>query len=147
TPLTEQRIDVTPPLGAQWPLGAGAAYEWRTPRFLEAGNFQERKLQPASWSQSLARLPRKFELLSVGPIVQTSPHAVQPGWVLPQPVFHYPGPGAVAGQSGASTAYIDCSGAQYQSDWDMITAIADNMREGEEADWIAQIHDEGASPI
>ncbi|ETE59744.1 hypothetical protein L345_14524, partial [Ophiophagus hannah] len=85
-------------LGALRQPGMGAAYEWRPPRSLEAGEFQEWRLQ-LSRSQLLAGLPKKFELLSVGPTVQTSPHVIQPGWVLLQPIFHFLGLGGTAVQS------------------------------------------------
>lgn len=44
-------------------------------------------------------------------------------------------------------AQIEHYGAQFQSDQDMISAIIDNMREGEAADWIAQFRDEGAPEL
>ncbi|KAG8124650.1 hypothetical protein E2320_019887 [Naja naja] len=40
-------------------------------------------------------------------------------------------------------SHLDYYGAQYQSDQEIITAIADNMMEGDTANWIAQLHDKG----
>lgn len=43
-------------------------------------------------------------------------------------------------------SHLDRYGDQYQSDRDMVSAIADNM-EGEAVDWITQLHNQGASEL
>ncbi|ETE63207.1 hypothetical protein L345_11033, partial [Ophiophagus hannah] len=50
-------------------------------------------------------------------------------------------------QTNFHPAHIDHYGAKYQLDQDMITAIADNVREGKAAGWIAELHDEGAPEL
>lgn len=41
-------------------------------------------------------------------------------------------------------SHIDSYGDQYETDQDMILAIVDGMNKGEEAEWIAELHNEGA---
>ncbi|ETE71500.1 hypothetical protein L345_02679, partial [Ophiophagus hannah] len=55
-------------------------------------------------------------------------------------------PGKLAYFLNQIWSHLDCHGDQYQSDQDMVLAIADNM-EDNAAEWIAKLHNQRASEL